>query len=155
MQRIYALADEVIVWLGVSSPSIDLFMAAFTSLRDLASRWRPTKMTSNADWPRPEWPADDNKLWVGMYQVLANTWFWRLWTFQEIVLARRAVMVCGTASINAIDFFTFVRNGFFWDGGYLKYIQSVTYRVLDNATSSHFAYTPCDVIPRQRTMYQG
>ena len=153
MQRIYALADQVVVWLGASSPFINLFMAAFPSLWDFASRWRPTKMTSNADWRGAEWPADDNKLWVGLYQVLANAWFWRLWTFQEIVLARRAVMVCGPATINAIDFFTFVRNGFFRDRGYLKYIRSVASCILEDLTLSHFAYTLCDLITSSRKTF--
>ncbi|KAF2126325.1 hypothetical protein P153DRAFT_369049 [Dothidotthia symphoricarpi CBS 119687] len=43
-----------------------------------------------------------------MVHLLIGEWFTRLWTFQEVVLSRRAVILCGDSSLDMDEFLDFI-----------------------------------------------
>jgi hypothetical protein len=78
MTELYATARQVLVWLGQRSN--------FTF--------------EKADLPQH--PAADTDVgeqslldWILEYSVFARPWFFRLWTFQEVVLAKRIQVLVG------------------------------------------------------------
>ena len=91
MSRIYSEADNVYVWLG--KPEDDT-PKAFKLMRDLR-QWRkfPTIVEStNCDE------------WVAFAKRMDRPWFDRRWVVQEIVLAGRAELKCGTETIDWLHF---------------------------------------------------
>jgi len=40
-------------------------------------------------------PARREQFWMAYYKLMTRPWFYRVWTYQEILLAKRAVVLCG------------------------------------------------------------
>ncbi|KAH5396522.1 hypothetical protein HBI42_164840 [Parastagonospora nodorum] len=129
MRQIYAKSMSVAVWLGAENPAMHAFMNQFDHLLELSRTWLPTSKTLDDDWRGGEWPRNDDIVWEGLMHILDHEWFRRLWTFQEIVLADRAALVCGTRHIDAPSFIDFVRIGAYRAGGYILYDHNVADRL--------------------------
>ncbi|KAI1368213.1 heterokaryon incompatibility protein-domain-containing protein [Xylaria arbuscula] len=107
MGVIYRKALRVVVWLGPTSPDVDL---AF-KLICLAGQ-RIEILASGGVFPAPGYTmrADeglaemdlqsDTATWMAIFSVISLPWFTRLWVVQEIWLASpESVLICGKAEI--------------------------------------------------------
>jgi hypothetical protein len=143
MSKVYSHATSVVVWMGPSNLWIRTFMEDFSRVMDLASNWSPTLNNVDPYWRGEDWPDDHADFWVGMYYLLDHDWFRRLWTFQEIVLAQKAVIMCGSLRIDAIAFFTFLKIGYYQIHGYIRYDPDCASRVPKKLTKSSLAFRAC------------
>jgi hypothetical protein len=146
MRQIYTDATFVVVWLGASNPSIYTFMVDFPRVSDLARSWTIKFVTIDTNWRGEGWPPDGDEFWVGAYYILDHEWFRRLWTFQEIALARRAVLISESTWINAYDFFVFTFEGISKPGGYFYFDQRVASRLPNKPSFLRLAFETCDLI---------
>jgi hypothetical protein len=115
MTEIYKLADLVIVWLGQSTPDIEL---AFERLAYGRPPWEKTDIvceTEMSDGEEIVKPGRgqacrarylQSRVEKGLKQLFSKPWFERCWVFQEILLADRAVLWCGLLEM---DWSAFVR----------------------------------------------
>jgi hypothetical protein len=120
MAEIYSQASNVIVWLGRAGDGSDYAM-------DLAARIGPKIDVDEmlaVSRMKPECDVEDEDLWwFGARDVLEDSskkvmmlslenlfdrpWFKRLWVCQEINLARKAAIVCGSRNLAWSDFRNF------------------------------------------------
>jgi hypothetical protein len=110
MDQIYSQAAGVTVWLGKET---SLMITAFERLRDLAAH-----IAENGDFfqlqpamkmqyfhqfchlQKPFW--NENAIvWQALAEFTRNKWFFRLWVFQELILAKEAVFVCGSYTLDS------------------------------------------------------
>lgn len=83
MAEIFSRANCVIVWLGPSYGDSDL---AMQSLRKSECYWT-TKNRMATLWAKPHA--------VGLVGLCVRPYWRRLWVFQELALAKRAIVMCG------------------------------------------------------------
>lgn len=109
MYQVYSRADRVLIWLGCSDPYLDAFMADAQRVFALAEDWQARDRTGRADWRGKDWPVDGSDWWHGWNRFIGHPWFERLWTFQEVALARpgSAYMLYDTTDIHVSSFFDF------------------------------------------------
>jgi hypothetical protein len=79
MGDIYKTATTVLIWLGDDENTF-------------ARSWRAIEMAANESSNLDDDSALDD--------FLAHPWFTRVWTLQEVLLARKAVLICGTRWID-------------------------------------------------------
>jgi hypothetical protein len=105
MRRIYSLADDTVVWIQESGPweikAIELFL-------EILSVW-----PRDTPWPEPDIETSDGKMWVSKLEELFQTpclihlfqatWWRRVWTLQELVVAKRVSVWCGPMRISWDD----------------------------------------------------
>jgi hypothetical protein len=154
MRQIYANATYVVIWMGAWNHAIQAFMSDFARVFDLAENWQPKFFSYDSSWRGKHWPRDDDEFWEGLYYLLDHDWFRRLWTFQEVVLAKKAVMLYGSACINADNFFQFVDNGYYNLQGYIVRDERIFSRVPGIAPESQLAFTACQLIRWRRRIDQ-
>jgi hypothetical protein len=152
MRQIYANATYVVIWMGAWNHAIQAFMSEFARVFDLAENWQPQIFTYDPSWRGKDWPRDDDKFWEGLYYLLDHEWFRRLWTFQEVVLAKKAIMLCGSTFINADDFFWFVDNGYYNLQSYIVRDVRIFSRVPGIAPESQLAFQACQLIRWRRSV---
>jgi hypothetical protein len=150
MRRIYGRAVQVVVWLGPSIPGTDAFMTQFERVSHLAKNWTPTKWTNDVRWRGKEWPLQYNSFWTGLFSLLNHDWFRRLWTFQEIVLSKQAMILCGSYYIDGDTMFEFVRKGFFENDGFMTYNAKNASTVPGRPHQSGLAFDAIAVIDHRR-----
>ena len=103
MGSLYSRAEEVIVWLGKASDDTD---RAMKQLND----WSSNKTFLTADSlikvvsdPEEFFKAGlkplDDPVYNALEALYCRGWFTRLWVFQEIVLAQKCRLFCGSAEI--------------------------------------------------------
>jgi hypothetical protein len=145
MRQIYANASYVVVWMGALTSAVERFMLEFPRVLLLAESWTPyhPSGTEDLDWRGADWPAENDAFWVGAYHLLHNEWFRRLWTFQEIVLAREAVFLVEHCWIYAYDLFAFIRKGSFTSGGFMFFNPVTASRIVNKAVVPEFAFKAC------------
>ena len=80
MKTIYTNANHVVVWLGVPSQDVEVFLRAFF----YDGRLLAEELRDNPDATIPS-----------LLELLNNPWFSRLWIIQEVVLAKDASILCG------------------------------------------------------------
>lgn len=113
MADIYSQAQTVLVWLGPESHDSSL---ALECVRKVSSKvevdWGLQIVTPISD--ELHWANLDAKLPFSAEEFLAianlfhRSWFKRLWIWQEVCLAKRAVVICGTESHDWKDIQTMV-----------------------------------------------
>lgn len=113
MPSIYASATQVIVWMWLPTPETLAFMTDFPRVAELAKDWSPVARHIDVGWRGEGWPPEGHDFWTGLFSVMNHEWFRRLWTFQEIILATKATLLCGKNFIDADDFIAFVEEGWF------------------------------------------
>jgi hypothetical protein len=90
MHQIYSHAQSVVVWMGQSTAESVGFM---TEMRKLPSLHLNSNKHDHHELMRQH--QGHEAFWKGMASVLSREWFRRLWTFQEIILAKSPTMLCG------------------------------------------------------------
>jgi hypothetical protein len=147
MREIYAQATYVVIWMGPSNPAIEAFMDDFTRVVALAKN-----LTLNIDarrshpgWRGKEWPRDGDQFWLGLFHLLNHGWFRRLWTFQEAVLGKNPIILCGSRSINGQGFFRFAHEGV-WTQQYIKCSASDRLHIPGNPRIAQLAFKACRLI---------
>jgi hypothetical protein len=88
MREIYSSAQEVLIWLGPESADSPI---AFELMDMLARSLREGEHlfpSSDADEGRPFWEA--------YASICGRPWFRRVWVRQEVAVAKKAILMCGT-----------------------------------------------------------
>ena len=86
MKEIYSSAQEVLIWLGVESADSSM---AFEMMDLLArSSCEDKHLFPSSDEGRP--------LWNAFASLCARPWFRRVWVRQEVAVAGKATIMCGT-----------------------------------------------------------
>ena len=103
MNEIYALAEEVIIWLGEEEETDALAFDAIFRVEDyFQHRVSDTNLMLDL-YRSEEGPHEllryENPGWSAICQVLRKRCFNRVWVVQEVVMARKALVVCGSHSI--------------------------------------------------------
>ncbi|OJD33764.1 heterokaryon incompatibility protein [Diplodia corticola] len=100
MGTIFAGAIRVIIWIGPAGEHTDTFMDEIPSvLEALQGDGRACPF----HWETPISGALEQEIpakWAGLRDVLGRPWTTRLWTFQEGVLAKHAVVMCGLHGVH-------------------------------------------------------
>jgi hypothetical protein len=100
MADIYRSASLAVIWLGPADSSSE---SAFGFINDLTIQmlefWKTQKSRNYAEARTADHPLQQPPLeapvWSAVRSLLQRPWFSRVWTFQEIVLAQKAVLHCG------------------------------------------------------------
>jgi ankyrin repeat protein len=96
MGEIFAAAERVIAWIG---PAHDDSDSAIENVRLASPQWTARKSAAKK-WSSPEASA--------IRAICMRRYWMRLWIFQELLLARRAVLMCGSRVIPISAFTTFL-----------------------------------------------
>ncbi|KAF6812096.1 ankyrin and HET domain-containing protein [Colletotrichum musicola] len=94
MSEIYSSAGTVFAWLGPGSPSTGLCFEALREIRDIPKHQTPSE-------------GDLRKLiraYVLATSIALNPYWSRIWIVQELVLARRLIVVCGESAEDIENF---------------------------------------------------
>ena len=102
MAAVYGMASQVIVWLGPESQNSTLALHAIDRLgSQLRVDWTSYETTSIATGEPISHlinPFDD-ETWKSVKDLLYRPWFERLWIWQEVRLAREALLFCGNEGV--------------------------------------------------------
>ena len=105
---LYSLAEEVIVWLGQAGSGTDLAMQTIRALSEKEAWISPENYslfaTSEDMLGKAGLASNTKELRCAFGSLLCRAWFRRLWVFQEVVLARRRQVVCGSEIVRWDDF---------------------------------------------------
>jgi hypothetical protein len=92
MKDIYAGAEEVVVWLGEEGSDT---VRGFRLLHGLADLWDMAVEDAKCLLSRLVRNEQFRCHWLALGQLLGRAWWQRIWVVQEIVMARKAFVVCG------------------------------------------------------------
>jgi ankyrin repeat protein len=115
MASIYKRAEQVIVWLGRSTPDTKVLFCYMHQMETQANEHAYHGWTASDERWQDLWSAakpmfdDDSTGWLsrqrhGLKSILSRSWFTRVWIIQEIVNARSARIMCGSATVSAAVF---------------------------------------------------
>ncbi|KAM0139052.1 hypothetical protein ACHAP3_003320 [Botrytis cinerea] len=102
MAKIFGLADRVIVYLGEAADDSDQALKIIRGVED--------------EFMDPSSSKENEK---GILELLERPWFQRIWVLQEVGLARRILIMCGSARINGYTFCSGIGKLRFLDEDYL------------------------------------
>lgn len=102
MPDIYSSASMAVVFLGQADPATKaafdfikeyaaVFSDHFGTFKDTDLEYGVLRETT----PQRSYPQSDDIQWAALNSLLRRPWFTRVWTFQEIVLAKRVQVICG------------------------------------------------------------
>jgi hypothetical protein len=106
MDNVYHGAEDVLIWLGPGNAESDMAMFGIGRMLDAMRA-----LQSVPHWLEYEehgLPAVTDDFWEALQKLFERPWFQRTWTFQEIVLAKRATVHCGTAAVSWEKFSLFI-----------------------------------------------
>jgi len=89
MDQIYSRADSVVVWLGEAPEGMDLALSSVDSIQRGLTDIGQTALITSANFERYGLPPISSPVWASLHAIFSSTWFERLWTLQEVVLARK------------------------------------------------------------------
>jgi hypothetical protein len=108
MHEIYGQARNVIVWLGTPEDGSDLVMDS-TKISELNKTLQLLPGSKIAlSVTAPELPHAEDPIWKAIGRLCDRDWFYRTWVIQEIALARKAELLCGTQRLDWDDFVNLV-----------------------------------------------
>ncbi|KAF8846448.1 hypothetical protein BDZ45DRAFT_699985 [Acephala macrosclerotiorum] len=98
MGNVYETAQRVLVWLGLGGVTSDLEIAILKDFEKVIGEDNATQdaFVKNV-YDHLKGITCREKLFSDLY---LRSWFWRLWTVQEVALAREALVICGKSSIS-------------------------------------------------------
>lgn len=103
MGTLYSLAQEVIVWLGPAGSDGDLAMDTIRSVSEKISSislYNAQHFVDSRETVQKAGLANTSEqIRQALGSFFCRSWFQRLWPFQEVVLARRRQVVCGSQII--------------------------------------------------------
>ena len=97
MHQVYRRSKTVISWIGPEDDESDLAMAAVNKLAEVLPCISVVPLRDRLT--EYGLPVKDDPIWPALGCLFSRSWFFRLWTFQEIVLATKAIVCCGDASV--------------------------------------------------------
>lgn len=122
MGQIYSMAEQVAVWLGPSDHDTPMLWSLLLDLRslrtfakaevyDLALRNESRGLSWNrevdvnakvrklalqkAQKKLPDLPPATDPVWQAVKRFLERPWFFRMWTFQEVIMSKKCMVWCG------------------------------------------------------------
>ncbi|KAF4996562.1 hypothetical protein FGRMN_4446 [Fusarium graminum] len=110
MTNIYTFAHQVVAWLGEES---DDSKHAIATLQHVSQQLEATKAgrviaapgaTEPRLWRNDHAAQFDERTWQSLMKFVQREWFYRLWIWQEINLAGKGHMQCGSDEIQWSDF---------------------------------------------------
>lgn len=105
MGLVYENAARCLVWLGQGSEESDMAMYSVRVFAQTMSRMeidpkRTDTLNASKEALRNHGlPPMDHPRWQGVRDLQLRSWFHRLWTLQEIILSKEAVLMCGTRNL--------------------------------------------------------
>lgn len=93
MDRIYGQATNVCIWVGAADEYSDMAIDFISS--KLLDIWRFDKLCKDET---------QSPCWSALLHLMRRDWFSRRWVVQEIALAKRGRLYCGTKDIDWQDF---------------------------------------------------
>jgi hypothetical protein len=99
MHEVYGKANLVVVWLGVSKDDSDLVIDAqkITTLNQKLAL--VPAYTSLSDLTHFGLPGPSDAMWRAIGQLCERDWFYRTWVVQEVALAGKVEVCCGSKSL--------------------------------------------------------
>lgn len=110
MRRIYENAQNIIIWLGASSPDIDCLFYWMRQLdyQMLTGGCQQTMAIWTQQWRLLCWQFKKeihvSSTREGLQELLGREWFTRIWVIQEAALAKAAIITCGHNTVNSRAF---------------------------------------------------
>ena len=92
MDEIYSKATNVCIWLG---PEHHTDADTFKFMKDILDLSKLDELIQTPDTKRQ---------WVALSKLMTRKWFSRRWVIQELALAKKASIHCGSQSLNWVDF---------------------------------------------------
>ncbi len=89
MDRIYGGAGNVVVWLGEAPEGMDLALRSIPSIQNGLANIGGIALITKANFEYYGLPAIYSPVWTALGEIFRSSWFERLWTLQEVVLARK------------------------------------------------------------------
>lgn len=152
MGQIYGLAQAVIVWLGPSDSDtlkiFDLFhklgrlrdfeasevydLALGDQSHHIESSIKTTEDNDTRTRIPPRFPPGAASIWRAVERFLDRPWFFRVWTYQEIVLSKSCTVYCGPCKISWGDLSDACLAMIY--GGFDNYIGQKQFRVTTVST---------------------
>ena len=101
MGSLYSQAEEVIVWLGTASDDSDSAMRQLNawSTNELFLTAESMFKLGTQNFFKAGLKAPSDPIYNALEALYCRSWFTRLWVFQEIVLAQRCRLICGSTEI--------------------------------------------------------
>lgn len=112
MAKIYSQADRVVIWLGESTSDTNMLLECLKRLEKECTKhacsgwsntdkrwidiWLPIQLDIFLDYSNSTY-----RLRQGLADLMARTWFTRIWILQEAAYAKRAIVCCGNESVSA------------------------------------------------------
>ncbi|KAH6714263.1 heterokaryon incompatibility protein-domain-containing protein [Leptodontidium sp. MPI-SDFR-AT-0119] len=93
MHEVYTQAESVCVWLGEGNDDTELTFEFLKRILDLQAL---DDLVAN--------PEETAESWALVLQLITNHWFSRRWVIQELALARKAYVRCGSMDLSWKDF---------------------------------------------------
>jgi Heterokaryon incompatibility protein (HET) len=114
MQKIYAKAKCVLIWLGESENDSDDAMhfvpVLISRLRDFLTLREHDTVLSLSLLARIGLPDWGSSIWTALGHLLTRPYFERVWVIQEVVYAQDAVVVCGGETLPWSSFLGLVQH---------------------------------------------
>ena len=99
MGQVYENATRTLIWLGEAADNSDLAMDDMESLtQKLLTVKNPSSLSVRQRLTNYDLPLPDDQRWEALKVLQLRPWVFRLWTLQEIVLSKEAVLLCGRKS---------------------------------------------------------
>ncbi|KAF2402226.1 HET-domain-containing protein [Trichodelitschia bisporula] len=105
MREVYMAASLVVVWIGTETADT---VPAFDLMRKLAEAKASPNLPQRPILPQDlaalNLPPSDDPSWESLDTIYWRPWYTRVWIVQEISLAKKAVVLCGSQSIGWAEF---------------------------------------------------
>lgn len=97
MRDIYNHAELVLIWLGEEEPTDKLGFEMMHRMYKILGEPSISQgnQTDYIDFKALKIPHINDPSWDAAKMILARTWFNRIWVLQELLVARKAVFLCG------------------------------------------------------------
>ena len=113
MDKIYAQASEVLIWLGKTGRDA---AETFKIMDDLEIAWRTADIYNYDVRSHLQRLEDSRKEPLRrLSELMCNPWFTRVWTIQEVVLPQHATLIWGSHRLNAAKLLIPVTKARFWE----------------------------------------
>jgi hypothetical protein len=100
MDQIYGSADKVAIWLGEAPSGMDLVLHSIHSIVKALEDFNGTVLARKENFEFLGLPAMSSAVWGALRVIFSSSWFERLWTLQEAVLARTLEIHIGSYIID-------------------------------------------------------